>query len=202
MKEKSTAISDTQSINIANRLKILREEKGISHERLSRATGISKDTLIKYEKTYLGANKGMSVSFAVVLANYYGTSTDYILCRTDIRSPDVTMSDICNKTGLSETAINNLTHLNKMNNGENIAIYRCLQAITALLEKNSGIDILGSIGDYLYNIHEDGYEEYEDGSRRILHAEDLNNADLYLNIMPQLRDFQKEIAEESNNVSI
>lgn len=47
---KKTAISDTQSKEIAIRLKNLREEKGISHETLSSITEISKDTLIKYEK--------------------------------------------------------------------------------------------------------------------------------------------------------
>lgn len=45
------------------------------------------------------------INFAVSLARYYNTSTDYILCNTDIKSPDVTISDICIKTGLSEKAI-------------------------------------------------------------------------------------------------
>lgn len=215
MKQKNTAISDTQSKNIAIRLKFLREEKGISHETLSSVTGISKDTLIKYEKTdeyntSFGANKGMRIDFAVTLARYYNTSVDYILCNTDIKSPDVTISDICDKTGLKETAINRLMQLKKMHlqetdtnsilycNGGNTAVYRCINAINDLLEKNSGIDILGSIADYLYNIHIDGYEEYSDGSKRILKAEDLNDTDLYLNIMPQIKDFQKELARGSN----
>lgn len=216
MKQKNTAISDTQSKNIAIRLKLLREEKGISHETLSSATGISKDTLIKYEKTdeyntSFGANKGMRIDFAVSLAKFYNTSTDYILCNTDIKSPDLTISDICEKTGLTENAVIRLSNLKKFrlqktnpdsifySKGGNTAIYRCINAVNDLLEKNNGIDILGSIADYFYNIHIDGYEEYSDGSKRILKAEYLNDTDLYLNIMPQIKAFQRELSESENN---
>lgn len=203
MKQKNTAISDTQSKNIAIRLKLLREEKGISHETLSSATGISKDTLIKYEKTdeyntSFGANKGMRIDFAVSLAKFYNTSTDYILCNTDIKSPDLTISDICKKTGLKETAVNRLIMLKQFECSNNVG-FRCINAVNDLLEKNNGIDILGSIADYLYNIHIDGYEEYSDGSKRILKAEYLNDTDLYLNIMPQIKAFQRELSESENN---
>lgn len=205
MKQKNVAISDTQSKNIAFRLKMLREEKGISHETLSSETGISKDTLIKYEKndeynSSFGANKGMRVDFAVSLAKFYNTSTDYILCNTDIKSPDVTISDICDKTGLSEIAVNCLISLKleKLQPNGNTIFFRCINAINDLLEKNSGIDILGSIADYLYNIHIDGYEKYSDGSKRILKAEDLNDTDLYLNIMPQIKEFQRELSKNDN----
>lgn len=218
MKQKNTAISDTQSKNIAIRLKMLREEKGISHETLSSATGISKDTLIKYEKTdeyntSFGANKGMRIDFAVSLANYYNTSTDYILCNTDIKSPDLTINDICDKTGLTENAVIRLIKLKRFRlqecntesrfySDESTATYRCINAINDLLEKNNGIDILCCIANYLYRTHNDGYEEYPNGSRRIINAEDLNDTDLYLKIMPQIKAFQKELMESENNVSI
>ncbi|TCL44457.1 helix-turn-helix domain-containing protein [Harryflintia acetispora] len=214
MKQKSTAISDTQSEKIAIRLKALREEKGVSHETLSKATGISKDALIKYEKAVqphssFGANRGMSIDFAVALARYYDVSTDYLLCNTDIRSPDTTVGDICTKTGLSEAAIYSLVNLKKMrlqelnsdrslySNDGNTAIYRMMNALNALLEKDNGNDILGCIGDYLYNTHIDGYEEDSDGIRRILPAEELNDTDLYLKIMPRIKVFQKELEQET-----
>lgn len=58
--------------------------------------------------------------------------------------------------------------------GDNTAEYRFINALNALLEKDNSINILGSIAYYLYNIHIDGHEEYSDGSKRILRAEDLN----------------------------
>ncbi len=215
MLQKKTAISDTQSKNIAIRLKMLREEKGLSHETLSSVTGISKDTLIKYEKideynTSFGANKGMRIDFAVSLSRFYNTSTDYILCNTDIKSPDVTIGDICEKTGLRENAIVRLIKLKEMQLKEtnydsvtyrkirNTAVYRCINAINDLLERDNGIDILSNIADYFYNTHIDGYEEYSDGRKRILKAENLNDTDLYINIMPQIKAFQKELADVRN----
>ena len=79
-----------KSFIMAKRLKQLREEKGLSHEKLSKSLSdqygvkISSDSLINYEVTDLNhskacKNQGMRVEYLRCLADFYGVSTDYIL---------------------------------------------------------------------------------------------------------------------------
>ena len=44
------------------------------------------------------------------LADYFDVSADYLLCRTDIKSPNTDLQAVCNYTGLSEEAIQKLQH--------------------------------------------------------------------------------------------
>ena len=78
----------------AERLKALRTERGISHERMSDAikkqygVNMSKQTLINYENaeefsTKAGAAKGMSAERMATLADYFGVSADYLLGISD-----------------------------------------------------------------------------------------------------------------------
>lgn len=105
-----------ESIEIAKRLKLLRESAGLSHEKLSEkllekyGATIKKDSLINYECTSSKArnacaNLGMSAKNLLLLANFYNVSTDYILGREGAKSnvPDVRTS--VNYTGLSEESI-------------------------------------------------------------------------------------------------
>lgn len=101
----------------AERLKKLREGKGLSHAALSKAIkeksseDISRDSLINYEcqdehstsKVY--KNHGMSTKNLLCLAAFYGVSTDYILGVSDVKSPKNGIGDAVNITGLSEENI-------------------------------------------------------------------------------------------------
>lgn len=105
---------DTEkSIIMANRLKQLREGKGLSHEKLSRAlydqyqVKISPDSLMNYEVSDPGhtkayKNQGMRVEYLRCLADFYGVSADYILGADVPMSTDVSVREIVNKTGLTE----------------------------------------------------------------------------------------------------
>ena len=65
------------------RLKDLRvSEKRMSLQELSDATGIPSSTLGNYEKD---KNIDMSLGNLITLANFYNISTDYLLCRTELR---------------------------------------------------------------------------------------------------------------------
>lgn len=61
------------------RIKELREEEGISQERLAEATGLSQSAIAAWEvgKNVINANAIIS------LADYFGVTTDYLLGRTD-----------------------------------------------------------------------------------------------------------------------
>ena len=70
-------------LTIPERLKDLRvSEKRMSLQELSNATGIPSSTLGNYEKD---ENIDMSLGNLITLANFYNVSTDYLLCRTELR---------------------------------------------------------------------------------------------------------------------
>ena len=59
-----------------------RKDKGLNLEELSKLTGISKSALGSYEKEdYKEINHGNLIT----LADFYGVSVDYLLCRTENR---------------------------------------------------------------------------------------------------------------------
>ncbi len=75
-------------MELGDRLKKLREEKGLSQIELARALNISNVMLSRYEKNkrspdYETLNK---------LADYYGVSTDYLLGRIDIRNHEALLA--------------------------------------------------------------------------------------------------------------
>ena len=68
--------------SIQERLWELRKDKGLNLEELSELTGISKSALGRYEKEdYKEINHGNLIT----LADFYGVSVDYLLCRTENR---------------------------------------------------------------------------------------------------------------------
>jgi len=106
----------------AERLKSLRKSHKLSHESLNKkiyekyGVDISKSTLINYEAsdpkhTKYGANLGMRAEYLSYFADFYGVSTDYLLGRTDIPTPDVSQRAACEYTGLSDETVDCL-HVN------------------------------------------------------------------------------------------
>ena len=102
-----------KSFVMAKHLKQLREEKGLSHDKLSKAlhdqydVKISSDSLMNYEvadKNHSKAlkNQGMRVEYLRCLADFYKVSTDYLLGLTEIKSPDYSISATVQITGLTE----------------------------------------------------------------------------------------------------
>lgn len=102
----------------SRRLKLLRENKKLSHQKLSEKTGINKQSLVNYERagkddgrelgTRINAFGGMSVNSAVALAKTLGVSTDYLLGLAEVSSPDANVQAICKYTGLSQSAVEHL----------------------------------------------------------------------------------------------
>lgn len=101
------------SFVMATRLKQLREEAGLSHQKLSEqlSTTISRDSLMNYEvanehHSSSFKNLGMSVKNLYALAAFYNVSADYILGLTDTRNPSADVQAACQITGLNEHSIN------------------------------------------------------------------------------------------------
>jgi transcriptional regulator with XRE-family HTH domain len=66
----------------ANRLKMLREERGMSLRDLEEATGISKTALGYYEN----CERDPSLTVVKKLAEYFGESIDFLVGDTNIRN--------------------------------------------------------------------------------------------------------------------
>lgn len=64
-------------------LRNLREQKHLSQTALHIATGIDQSLLSKYER----GERIPSSADLILLADYYSTSVDFILGRTDVREP-------------------------------------------------------------------------------------------------------------------
>ena len=48
--------------------------------------------------------------FVLAYCNHFNCSADYLLCRTDIKTPNVAIRQICELTGLTEAAVNRLIY--------------------------------------------------------------------------------------------
>ena len=108
----------------SRRLKELRQEKHISHQALADTIGVSKQVVINYE---VAANNGgvvtnspsdktlsvagMKIETLYKLAEYYNVSTDYLLGRTDVKTPDTELKTVCEVTNLSESAVKKIIEL-------------------------------------------------------------------------------------------
>ena len=66
-----------------NRLKFLREEKGLFQSNIARILGVSIAAVGFYENE----KRDMSPDTIIKLAEYFGVTTDYLLGKSDIRNP-------------------------------------------------------------------------------------------------------------------
>ena len=81
-----------RGITIQERLKDLRTERNLKLDELAAATKISKSALGSYENDDY---KEISHKILVELADFYGVSTDYLLCRTENRNhPDMELTEL------------------------------------------------------------------------------------------------------------
>lgn len=64
-----------------NRLKELREEKGLNRRQLAEAVGLKYTTYLNYEK----GDRELDSELMILFADFFGVSVDYLICRTDDR---------------------------------------------------------------------------------------------------------------------
>ena len=117
---------DKQAISfvMGKRLKKLREERGLSHDKLIKqlneqyGISVSRDSLMAYEisdesraKASKLPNMGMRVEFLYCLADFYGVSLDYLLGKTDVKAADCNLQYISDYIGLSESVLQKMNEL-------------------------------------------------------------------------------------------
>lgn len=121
----------------AQRLKLLRKERGITQQQLADGVGISKGGLSYYEN----AGRTPDISILERFADYFGVTTDYLLGRTNAQTQKAKLQAVCNYTGLSDKSVNLFTELKENSPAQ-------LRVINFLLEQAAGdMDIVYDIDD-------------------------------------------------------
>lgn len=120
--------SDEQKIITAQRLKELRNNKGLSHEKLSVALSeqgvkVSVQALKDYEVTDIAhskkdSTKGMKIETFFGIAQFYNVSTDYLFGLSGIKSIKDDIKIARKTTGLSEESIKNFMQTKDSGNSE------------------------------------------------------------------------------------
>lgn len=91
----------------AERLTQLREDSGLSRQKVADDLQISRASLEYYEK----AKRAPDIEILHKIAEYFNTSSDYLIGRAPDKTIDMELQAVCKYTGLSEKAIHNLTEM-------------------------------------------------------------------------------------------
>lgn len=94
-----------------NRIKFLREERGIYQKDLANLLNVSIPAINYYENE----KRAIDTNTASVLADYFNVSIDYLLGKTDIRNVGNQIDDILNEAmiGMSKEDYEKLTETQK-----------------------------------------------------------------------------------------
>lgn len=93
---------------IGNRIKAERKAHGMSMNELAEEIGTTRQTISKWEK---GEGVEITLNVLLSLCNVFDCELGYLLCEFECRTRDEV--DICEKTGLSPEAVQNLLSLYK-----------------------------------------------------------------------------------------
>lgn len=195
-------------LTIPERLKDLRvSEKRMSLQELSDATGIPSSTLGNYEKD---ENIDMSLSNLITLANFYNVSTDYLLCRTELRKhKNQSASDL----HLNDDAVQILTDekynprlLSELLTHENFRKFMTDLEIYIDGFNDKGIQIANAFLDVMrYKLNELGTDS-TDVFTKIFDTSHIETEQYYMNILledlkPIVSDLRNTHMKDSNTAS-
>ena len=153
---KTSADTSATRKQFADNLSDLIEESGKKIKEISDATGIPTGSLSQYQNDSAEAG----IDKLAKLAEYFHVSTDWLLGRTDVRSPDVKLQAAVKYTRLSEKAVEQLHKLGTSGpaaKGYRLAI---TDMLSELIESDRFYDIFSNMGFYfIYSgvLPEDAY---------------------------------------------
>lgn len=171
---------------IKKRLRELRSEKGLKQEEVAKLLHSDRTNISKWENPKYPLPD--SISYYESLADVYGVSIDYILCRDDTRSVENEL--ISQRTGLSDHSIEVLKYASQFKystfndeEAENSLILTCINEVleqTYLdmkdIEKrdiHSAIYCIFQELEHFFNMPDvvcrDGYTYYDEGKQREMH---------------------------------
>lgn len=195
-------------LTIPERLKDLKvSEKRMSLQELSDATVISSSTLGNYEKD---ENIDMSLGNLITLADFYNVSTDYLLCRTELRQhKNQSVSDL----HLNDDALQILTDkkynprlLSELLTHENFKKFMTDLEIYIDGFNDKGLQIANSFLDVMrYKLNELGADS-TDVFTKIFDTSHIETEQYYMNILlkdltPIVSDLRNTHMKDSNTAS-
>ena len=92
---------------IGERIRTLREEKGLTQQGLADSLHVKRETINMWENGF----RDLKTGSVVLLADFFNVSADYLLGRSACKSPDIDIQAICKKTGLWPEAVERLLAL-------------------------------------------------------------------------------------------
>lgn len=145
---------ENRNAQFPTRLRELREKSKVSQKALADKLGISKSTIGLWET----GDTLPDAKSLYDLAEYFGVSTDYLLCRTETISTDLDIRRVCDYTGISEDTIKSLVSQHKRLDSSYMEAFNefftptCMQEILAYLWRirksvNSLKETIASIDD-------------------------------------------------------
>lgn len=205
-----------RSFEMARRLKALRNSKGLSHNDLKNELQhkykiqISRASLLNYEiddefhsKADVLANLKMNAEYLNCFADFYGVSTDYLLCRTDIKTPNMKIRTICDYTSLSEETIDVLLDSTSLSSALNVLVqYRSFRYLLLAVTQYKKMLTAASIYRNVPNTCEDdssrstevlSYVYEQNMAADIRYAVDVY--DHSVSMLKTLREGQRELSD-------
>ena len=85
-----------------NRLRFLRNERGESLDKIASYLNVTIQTISNYETE----KRDMTPDTILKLAEYFDVSTDYLLCKSDIRNPEKKDNDLLDLASMGFSAEN------------------------------------------------------------------------------------------------
>lgn len=107
MPRKKDLAHKTENDIFATRLREIMRARGENQTTLAAKTNMQRQTISLYRNGQSKPDTDRLAALAMVL----GVSTDWLLGLSDVASPDLDIKAICQKTGLSETAVQNICTL-------------------------------------------------------------------------------------------
>ena len=127
---------------IGNRIKELREKKGMTQQQFAELLHVSREKVVKIEN----GTRGLQIHDIPLIADVLDTDCDYL-----IRGIKKEHLQVASATGLSEKAISKLISYNKEKNKLNQMMidFDRREAVEILLSSDEGQDVLDSIQSYI-----------------------------------------------------
>ncbi|MGN1457413.1 MAG: helix-turn-helix domain-containing protein, partial [Acutalibacteraceae bacterium] len=105
---------------IGSRISNLRKQANEKQEDLAKVIKCNRASLANYEN----GKRMIDINRLIMIAEHYNTTTDYLLGLSDVSTTDVDIKQVCDYTGLSEIAVQELNDENvKIQDDEDISIY-------------------------------------------------------------------------------
>lgn len=128
---------DNVTLIFASRIKELRGTKTL--QEVANEIGITRVALGYYEK----GERKPDIEILHRIATYYQVSCDYLLGLSDVKTPDISIKEICQKTGLSEHVIQKLYFYNSSPH-----FHRCINTLNLMFNSQNFENALYHIPDY------------------------------------------------------